>query len=117
MSDLSHINSDNQPEMVDVGAKSPTFREAEAKARIRLPAAIWEKLQGNEILGKKGPVFQTAILAGTMACKKTSDLIPLCHPLPIENCRFRVDVSNGSFAEIYCRVSGCITKPAWKWRH
>ncbi len=73
--------------MVDVGAKTVTPRHAHARAVVYLPPALAARLTGNEILGKKGPIFQTASLAGTMAAKRTSDLIPLCHPLPLENCQ------------------------------
>ena len=63
--------------MVDVSGKAPTRREAAARARVRLPAEVMSHFRDGDIASKKGPVLHTAILAGTMACKKTSDLIPL----------------------------------------
>jgi len=82
---LSHLDSENRPQMVDVGAKSATRRTAEAVAVVILPPALAAQLADNEIVGKKGPVFQTASLAGIMGAKRTSDLIPLCHPLPLDH--------------------------------
>ncbi len=84
---LSHIDASNRPGMVEVGDKPVTHRTATARAVVRLPKAVCAVLRGGELHAPKGPVFQTAILAGTMAVKRTADLIPLCHPLPIEGCR------------------------------
>ncbi|MDX2185797.1 MAG: cyclic pyranopterin monophosphate synthase MoaC [Opitutaceae bacterium] len=82
---LSHLNEQNQPQMVDVGDKAPTARRAVALAEVRLPPPLAALVSGNEIQGKKGPLFQTASLAGVMGAKRTSELIPLCHPLPLED--------------------------------
>jgi len=84
---LSHLDNQNRPSMVDVGTKTITTRHAHARATVHLPAALAQHLNDNEIIGKKGPIFQTASLAGIMGAKRTSDLIPLCHPLPLENCQ------------------------------
>jgi cyclic pyranopterin phosphate synthase len=69
--------------MVDVGGKPVTHRVARAQAVISAPAAVLSQFKGGDIRGKKGPVFHTAIIAGVMAAKKTSELIPLCHPLAL----------------------------------
>jgi cyclic pyranopterin phosphate synthase len=95
--------------MVDVGGKAVTRRTAHAVARVELPPALAALLQGEEIATRKGPVFQTAILAGVMGAKRTSSLIPLCHPLPLEDCKIDIrpgpSGSDGSVAvEIHCRV-------------
>ena len=82
---LSHLDARNRPTMVDVGEKAVTHRTAVAEARVVLPAALAALLDGDEIVGKKGPVLQTARLAGIMAAKRTGELIPLCHPLALEN--------------------------------
>ena len=58
--------------------------------RIELGAEIISRVQNNDLHGPKGPVIQTAIIAGTMAAKKTGELIPFCHPLPVEHCHFDV---------------------------
>jgi cyclic pyranopterin phosphate synthase len=63
------------------------------------------KLNGGEIRSKKGPVFQTAILAGVMASKKTSDLIPLCHPLPLNNCKIEIEPIENQQVKVTCSVS------------
>lgn len=107
---LSHINAQNQPAMVDVGNKAVTRRSAHAVAVVHLPAALAGLIVSNEISSKKGPVFQTATLAGIMGAKKTSDLIPLCHPLAIEDCKIEINAhqpeSDGSaVVEVHCRVT------------
>ena len=102
---LSHVGADNQPRMVDVGGKEVTHRTAHARARIHLPPEVQAAIAGDEIHSKKGPVFQTAIIAGTMAAKKTSDLIPFCHPLALENCRIGIEVTDAGQVQIDCRVS------------
>lgn len=94
---LSHIDpATNQPQMVDISTKPVTTREAVARALVTVPAAVMDLLDDRgEIQGPKGPIFQAAILAGTMAAKKTSDLIPLCHPLPVEGCTITIEPVDG----------------------
>jgi len=79
--------------MVDVSAKHPTVREAVARGEVVVPAAVLKLWRGGELHSPKGPIFQTAVVAGTMAAKRTSDLIPLCHPLPVESCAVTVRAS------------------------
>lgn len=86
-SDFTHVR-DGMPTMVDVADKSPNKRTAVAEVRVELGAKIIARFANNDLHGPKGPVLQTAIIAGTMAVKKTSDLIPFCHPLPVEHCAF-----------------------------
>lgn len=93
---LSHLDAQNQPRMVDVGAKPVTARHAHAVAIVRLPPAVAALVSNKELHVKKGPVFQTAILAGIMGAKKTSDLIPLCHPLPLDDCHIEIDTRPAS---------------------
>ncbi|ATC64181.1 cyclic pyranopterin monophosphate synthase MoaC [Nibricoccus aquaticus] len=88
---LTHLDARNQPQMVDVGAKAITRRTAHAVATVSLPPELARLIAGDEIQSKKGPVFQTAILAGIMGAKKTSDLIPLCHPLPLDDCKIQIE--------------------------
>jgi len=104
---LSHINPDtNNPAMVDVGAKSVTRRTARARSTVALGADIMQHLNdaGTDIQTKKGPVFQTAIIAGTMAAKRTDDLIPLCHSLGLDNCQIAITTTDTD-AIIDCFVS------------
>ena len=91
---LSHIDASGNPQMVDVSAKQATYRTARAQATLRVGKEISKLLSDQEILTKKGPVFQTAILAGVMGAKKTSDLIPLCHPLGLEDCKVTIGMKN-----------------------
>jgi len=101
--EFSHIH-DGQPTMVDITAKTGNRRRAVAEARVDLGAEIMARLENNDLKSPKGPVFQTAIIAGTMAVKKTSDLIPFCHPLPIEACEFTI-TPLASGISIRCAVS------------
>lgn len=77
--------------MVDVTEKPVTRRSATARAVVKLTAEIMAQFDGQELQSKKGPVFHTAILAGIQAAKKTSDLIPLCHPLPLTKCSVTIE--------------------------
>ncbi|MDA0577912.1 MAG: cyclic pyranopterin monophosphate synthase MoaC [Verrucomicrobia bacterium] len=101
---LTHIDAANRPRMVDVGHKAVTRREATARAVVVAPPAVMKLFVGGDILGPKGPVFQTAIVAGTGAVKRTSDLIPFCHPLPIDGCRILITVNKAREIVIDCTV-------------
>jgi cyclic pyranopterin phosphate synthase len=86
MNDFSHIDETGMPAMVNVSEKKISKRSATARSIVVLPKDVLDKLEEKDIQTKKGPVFQTAIIAGIMAAKKTGDLIPLCHPLGLHNC-------------------------------
>ena len=102
---LTHIDSNNNPTMVDVSDKKLTIREASARSIVRLPGIIANEINDKgELNSKKGPVFQTAIIAGTMAIKKTSELIPFCHPLLISSAKIDIDISNNNEIEILSTV-------------
>jgi cyclic pyranopterin phosphate synthase len=90
--------------MVDVGDKTATERRAHARTIVQLPPEVLEKLVDGDIQSAKGPVFQTAIIAGTMAVKKTSELIPFCHPLPIEQCKITIAADEQQRIVIDCTV-------------
>jgi cyclic pyranopterin phosphate synthase len=81
VSELTHINADGEARMVDVSAKPVQIREAVASGEIRLAKATLDAIES--VQAAKGNVLATARLAGIMAAKKTAELIPLCHPLPI----------------------------------
>ena len=104
MNSFSHLNAEGNPAMVDVGTKAVTRRTARAQSVVTLGADIMQHLTGPDILTKKGPVFQTAMIAGTMAAKRTDDLIPLCHSLGLDNCQIRI-TTEGSDAIVDCYVS------------
>jgi len=91
--------------MVDVGEKVPTRRTAVAQAIVLLDEAILDLLEKDEIHTRKGPVFQTAILAGIMAAKKTGELIPLCHPLGLDNCQITIQLNEAREVRILCTAS------------
>ncbi len=101
---LTHIDASGQPQMVNISDKIVTKRTARAQAVISLPPEVQNALKDGEINSKKGPVFQTAIIAGTQAVKRTDELIPFCHALPIEGIDFETDIGNGE-AIITCAVS------------
>lgn len=101
---LTHIDAKGTPRMVDVSAKNITRRVAMAEAKMLLPNEVMEGLKGGELVTKKGPVFHTAIIAGTQAVKKTADLIPFCHTIPIEHCRIAI-VPNKTGLTITCEVA------------
>jgi len=91
--------------MVDVGDKKVSNRAATAKATMFLGADIIAHFEGKELITKKGPVFQTAIIAGIQAVKKTSELIPMCHPLLINGVDIDIEVIDNENIEILCTVS------------
>jgi cyclic pyranopterin phosphate synthase len=102
---LTHLDKRNRPAMVDVGAKAVTLRSAVAEACLRMPRAVGAALRASGHRTKKGPVFDTAVIAGVMAAKRTHELIPFCHPLGIENCA--IEIGQRSIVEIVvrCQVS------------
>lgn len=101
---LTHIDKNNLPTMVDVSHKDFSIRMAKAESKIQLPAEVKPFLSGSEINLKKGPVFQTAIIAGTMAAKKTYEVIPFCHQIPLESCKFDICIDEQLLVTISCQV-------------
>lgn len=83
-STLSHLDSDGDITMVDVSGKTATTREANAVGQVRFPSEIYQQIKAADGMTKKGSITQTAHIAGIMAAKRTHDLIPLCHPLPLD---------------------------------
>jgi cyclic pyranopterin monophosphate synthase len=83
---LSHVSDSGRPQMVDISDKQMTLRRASAEAFVRFPQAVAKQLRAAGMRGKKGPILDTAIVAGVMAAKRTHELIPFCHPLAIERC-------------------------------
>jgi cyclic pyranopterin phosphate synthase len=89
---FTHIDATGNPQMVDVSEKAISKRIAKAQAVVQLGKKIVAQMKGDELITKKGPVFQTAIIAGVMAAKRTHELIPFCHPLALEDCKIRITV-------------------------
>jgi cyclic pyranopterin phosphate synthase len=102
---FTHLDDSGKPSMVDVGAKAVTQRTAKARSIVVLDEAILAHFEAGDLQTKKGPVFQTAIIAGVMAAKKTGDLIPLCHPLGLENCQVHIFLNNNREVQIECTAS------------
>ena len=106
MAKLSHLDSAGRPTMVDVSDKVATRRTAVAAEHRALAASRWRRrCAGAGFRTAKGPVFDTAIVAGVMAAKRTHELIPFCHPLGIENCRIEIHMDGASDVLIRCTVS------------
>jgi len=103
--DFSHIDAQGNPGMVDVGEKKATRRMARARSIVVLNEEILDKLEHEDIHTQKGPVFQTAILAGIMGSKKTGELIPLCHPLGLDNCAVEIHINEQKEVVIDCTAT------------
>lgn len=101
---LTHLDAAGRPAMVDVSGKAVTAREARAICRVRFPADVARELKRNGLRSAKGGIVDTAIIAGTMAVKRTHELIPFCHPLPIDGCRLAIDWDGESALLIECQV-------------
>jgi len=102
---LTHLDNNNNPSMVDVSEKQVTHRTATAQSIVVLPNEVLQHLADGELQSKKGSVFQTAIIAGIMAAKKTGDLIPLCHPLGMDNCKVTIALSETNEVVVECTAS------------
>ena len=90
--------------MVDVSAKSPSLRRARARCEMELPATTAIHLRDSGWRVGKGPVVDTAIIAATQAVKRTHELIPFCHPLPLESCKVTIDFVADELVAIECEV-------------
>jgi cyclic pyranopterin phosphate synthase len=103
-SKLSHVDAKGLPTMVDISGKAASAREANARCLVQFPPAIAAHLRAASLQSAKGPVLATAIVAGTQAVKRTHELIPFCHPLPIDGCQFEIDWESEASLRIDCRV-------------
>jgi cyclic pyranopterin phosphate synthase len=101
---LSHVDDAGRPAMVDVTAKHESLRIATAVSRLRFPPEVFKTLKSSGFETTKGPVFSTAIVAGTMAAKRTHELIPFCHPLGLERCEITIEVDADGL-EIRCTTA------------
>jgi len=105
MTRLSHLNKKDQAAIVDVTKKKVTRRRAVARSIVSMPDNVFKLLEQENFKTKKGAVFQVAIIAGIMAAKKTGELIPLCHPLGLDNCEISIELNKHKEIEIYCTAS------------
>ncbi|MBL0041558.1 MAG: cyclic pyranopterin monophosphate synthase MoaC [Xanthomonadales bacterium] len=102
---LSHVDAEGRPRMVDVGAKAVTRREACAEASVVFPAEVAESLRAQAMRSAKGAVLDTAVVAGTLAVKRTHELVPFCHPLPVEKIGFECDWMDAVRLRLRCTVA------------
>ncbi len=100
---LTHVGPKNRPTMVDVGDKAVTARIARARAVVTFPEHALSA-EGDPLQTRKGPVIDTAIVAGVQAAKQTHHLIPFCHPIPMEDCTIAVDWNEARELVIECSV-------------
>ncbi|KPN21360.1 molybdenum cofactor biosynthesis protein MoaC [Xanthomonas sp. Mitacek01] len=101
---LTHLDATGRPTMVDVSGKATTARVAGAECRVRFPADVAAQLRANGLKSAKGGIVDTAVIAGTMAVKRTHELIPFCHPLPIDGIRLTIDWHAERELRIECTV-------------
>lgn len=102
---FSHLDQQGRATMVDVSSKTISHRSATARSVVLLPAEVLNQLVDGDLQTKKGSVFQIAIIAGIMAAKKTGDLIPLCHPLGLDNCHITIQLNEQQEAVVECTAS------------
>ncbi len=103
---FTHLDTDGRATMVDTSEKQATRRSATARSIVVLPDNVLaELLHNQELHSAKGSVFQTAILAGIMAAKKTGELIPLCHPLGLDNCKIDIHLDENQQVVIDCTAT------------
>jgi cyclic pyranopterin phosphate synthase len=102
---FSHINKKGNPKMVNVSDKKVTKRTAIARGTMFLGREVVSHFSNDELMTKKGPVFQTAIIAGIQGVKKTSELIPMCHPLLINGVVIDISIVDKESIEVECKVT------------
>ena len=103
-SGLTHIDASGRPPMVDVSGKAVTAREAVAECLVEFPPEVAAQLRESGLRSAKGGIVDTAIVAGTMAVKRTHELIPFCHPLPIDGVRLGIDWCGENALLVECTV-------------
>jgi cyclic pyranopterin phosphate synthase len=101
---LTHVDRDGHPTMVDVSGKPATARVARAECLVIFPGEVAAQLREEGLRTKKGAIVDTAIVAGTMAVKRTHELIPFCHPLPVDGCKLTIDWNGERTLRIDCEV-------------
>ena len=105
-SDLSHVSSSGEVNMVNVGHKSVTNRQAQASAKVVLGEAVFKLLQENQ-LNKKGDVLATAKIAGILAAKNTHHMIPLCHPIPVTHISIATEFNQSNHSMMLSSTVEC----------
>ena len=114
MGEFTHFNKEGNAVMVDVHAKDDTYRVAVAAGKIYVNKEVYAAIKGHT--AKKGDVLGVARIAGIMAAKKNSELIPLCHIIALTDCEIRYEMQMRSIRAkhfVKLPVSG---RPVWRWR-
>ncbi|KAF1698895.1 cyclic pyranopterin monophosphate synthase MoaC [Pseudoxanthomonas jiangsuensis] len=101
---LTHLDAAGRPAMVDVSAKEVSARSAVAECRVKFPAAVAAQLRASGLRSGKGGIVETAVIAGTMAAKRTHELIPFCHALPLDGVRIAIDWHGERELRIECQA-------------
>ncbi|KAF1695648.1 cyclic pyranopterin monophosphate synthase MoaC [Pseudoxanthomonas koreensis] len=99
---LTHLDAAGRPAMVDVSAKQVGARSATAECRVKFPAAVAAQLRASGLRGPKGGIVETAVIAGTMAAKRTHELVPFCHALALDGVRIGIDWHGDRELRIEC---------------
>jgi cyclic pyranopterin phosphate synthase len=99
-SELNHLDAAGKPHMVDVGGKKATHRLAEAESKVVFPADAWEKVLSGDL--PKGGIETPAKIAGIQAAKRTSEWIPLCHPLPLDSVNIEIQAIESCTLQVRC---------------
>lgn len=102
---FSHIDESGDPNMVNVSDKVVSKRVAKAQCKVIMPREVIAELTKSNVVTKKGAVFQTAIIAGIMAAKKTGELIPLCHPIGLDDCNIDISINEQNEIVVNSRAS------------
>ena len=114
MGELTHLDKSGHARMVDVGDKPVTAREAVAEGRVRMARATLQKALSGD--AKKGSVTAAAEFAGIMAAKKTAELIPLCHQVPLSSIKVEIAADETQSALVVTARARTKARPAWRWR-
>ena len=103
--EFSHLDEQGKPRMVAVSQKAASLRTAVARSVVVLPPEVFAVLADKGFEGKKGSIFQTAVLAGIMGAKQTGHLIPLCHPIGLDHCDVAIRIDEQQRIVIECTAS------------
>lgn len=104
MAAFSHVDNQGQASMVNTTPKTPTHRIALAQSIVHLGTEVFQALSEQQFTTGKGSIFQTAIIAGIMAAKKTGELIPLCHPIGLDHCHITIQTNDKDEVIIQCKA-------------
>ncbi len=102
LNELTHLDHNDRPQMVDVSDKAITTRTATASCIVQLGTELMHDFHNGDLVTKKGSVLQTATIAGIMGAKRTPDLIPMCHPIGLEKVNIDISPEGESSLKVSC---------------